>query len=82
MCQNTRPGEDTMSHMTERMPSWMGSSSKESALPMGCKVKIEKQVTGAGELSSYPDTVEQITKNQEREVAKIRRHKISEGERE
>lgn len=67
---------------TKRYPSWMGSPKSGEFLPMGCKAKKEAGMEGAGGLDKYPDTFEAVQSVQKREVAKLKAHKVSDGERE
>jgi len=62
--------------------SWMGSSSKESPLPMGSKMKSESSAEGDGHIGTmYPDTTEKIKADQMKGVQKMKAHKIKEGYR-
>lgn len=63
-----------------RIPSWIDGGSE--ILPMGCKMKHEAHMEGAGQVAHYPDTYEAVQSVQKREVAKIHGHKIVQGERE
>ena len=63
--------------------SWMGGKGKDSVMPDGpYKTKAEMSAGGEGHLgSTYPDTTEDIRRDQEKCNAKIRGHHIKEGYR-
>ncbi len=61
--------------------SWMGSSSKESPLPMNSKMKQESSSEGFGELSHYEDTTETIKSQQEMNKKKVHGHPQKPGHR-
>ncbi len=55
--------------------SWMGSSSKDSVLPLGDKVKHESSAEGAGHASQYEDTTEDVKAAQVHNKNKVESHK-------
>ncbi len=61
--------------------SWMGSSSKESPLPMQSKMKQESSSEGFGSLSHYEDTTETIKAQQEMNKKKVHGHPQKPGHR-
>lgn len=54
--------------------AWCGKSSKESPLPMGCKMKQFNSAEGAGEVMKYEDTTEAIKAGQMEGNKKIKAH--------
>lgn len=54
--------------------NWIGSSSKESPLPMHSKMKQEHSADGAGSLSHYEDTTETIRAQQVMGEKKMKSH--------
>lgn len=54
--------------------SWAGSSSKESPLPMGSKMKQYSSAEGAGSEMDYEDTTEKVKSQQEMGVGKVKSH--------
>ena len=66
-----------MAKVRDANPSWIGSGTKDSVLPMGAKMKVEPSVTGAGALgAAYPDTAESKRKIQEAQIKSINSHKV------
>jgi hypothetical protein len=63
--------------------SWMGGPGKNSVLPDGPhKTKAEMSAEGAGHLGSeYPDTTEQIHRDQNMGIGKAKGHAIKPGYR-
>lgn len=61
--------------------SWMGSSSAQSPLPMGCKMKQESSAEGFGGLGMYADTTEAIKSQQMMNKAKVNSHPQKSGYR-
>lgn len=61
--------------------SWMGARGKDSVFPSGPhKTKTEMSAEGSGHLGSmYPDTTEDIRRDQEKGNAKIKAHPIKPG---
>ncbi len=62
---------------------WAGGRGKDSVLPDGPhKVKTERSAEGAGHLgSTYPDTTEEIYRDQEAGIRKAEGRKIKPGYR-
>lgn len=62
---------------------WAGGPGKNSVLPDGPhKTKVETSAEGAGHLGTmYPDTTEQIKRDQLKGVAKVKAHPMKEGYR-
>lgn len=60
---------------------WAGSGSKESVFPMQAKMKQEKSANGAGSLSMYDDTTENIKRDQEAAEGKIKGRPLKAGYR-
>jgi hypothetical protein len=54
--------------------SWIGKGNKDSVFPMGCKCKNESSAEGAGSLSKYEDTTDEIKKSQDMGIAKVKAH--------
>jgi hypothetical protein len=61
-----------MAKMINDHSFWAGNSTEESVLPLGNKIKKVSSAEGAGHLSKYEDTEEEIvaTQRKEREIAK------------
>ena len=55
--------------------SWMGSAGKDMVMPMGVKTKSERSAEGAGAVSKYEDTTEEIHAQQEMGIRKAEGHK-------
>ena len=55
--------------------SWMGKGGKDSVLPLGNKVKHESSAEGAGHMSKYEDTTEDIKASQEHNKRQTEKHK-------
>jgi hypothetical protein len=60
---------------------WAGGKSKGSVFPEGAKTKEEKSADGAGGVMDYPDTTEDIKRDQDQGEGKIRAHKTKTGYR-
>lgn len=61
---------------------WAGGKSKGSVFPEGVHTKEEKSAEGSGHLGmEYPDTTEQIRRDQMMGDAKAKAHKMKEGYR-
>ena len=60
---------------------WGGSSSKESVLPLGSKMKQESSAEGSGALGYYEDTTQAIKSQQEMSVRKVKSHPHKAGTR-
>jgi hypothetical protein len=60
--------------------SWMGKGS-EYPLPMGSKMKRVESAEGAGSLSKYEDTNEEIVKTQKAGDSKIKGRPLKDGYR-
>lgn len=54
--------------------SWMGSGSNGTVLSQGVKTKMESSAEGAGHLSNYEDTTEEIKTQQMKGIAKAKSH--------
>ncbi len=52
--------------------NWIGSSSKESPLPMNSKMKQFTSAVGAGGEMDYEDTTEEIKQQQDKGISKIK----------
>ena len=62
--------------------SWVGGASKGSVFPDGPhKVKNESSADGAGSLSRYQDTTEEIKKSQMHAQAKIKARPLANNNR-
>lgn len=61
--------------------SWIGARGKEYPLPMGDKMKSESSAEGAGAMMNYPDTTEDIKRDQLAGVAKIKSKPMKPGYR-
>lgn len=62
--------------------SWVGSSPKNVPLPDGAKMKSMRSAEGAGHLgSTYPDTEEQVLRDQNAGIGKAKSHAIKPGYR-
>jgi hypothetical protein len=61
--------------------SWIGSSSKESPLPMNSKMMQEHSAEGFGALSHYEDTTDTIMSQQEMAKKKVHGHPQKAGHR-
>lgn len=61
--------------------SWAGGSSKESPLPMGCKMKQFSSADGVGGLGMYADTTEAIKSQQMMNKSKVNGHPQKSGYR-
>lgn len=63
--------------------SWMGAPGKDTVFPSGpYKTKEEHSAEGSGHLgSTYPDTTEQIRRDQMKADSKVKAHKMKEGYR-
>jgi hypothetical protein len=59
--------------------SWIGSSSKESPLPMKSKMMQESSAEGFGALNKYEDTTEAIKSQQEMNKKKVHGHPMKPG---
>ena len=60
---------------------WAGGPSKGSVFPEGAKVKEEKSAEGAGGIMDYPDTTEDIVRDQKAGEGKIRSKPMKPGYR-
>lgn len=60
---------------------WGGGPSKESVLAKGVKEKSESSAQGAGSLSRYQDTTEEIKKSQMHGIGKIHSHPLKDNNR-
>lgn len=54
--------------------SFCGSSTEDSPLPMGCKMKRVESAEGAGSVMKYEDTNERIVQTQREGVKKTKAH--------
>ncbi len=62
--------------------AWMGKGGKGVVMPDGAKVKSMKSAEGAGHLgSTYPDTDEQIHRDQNAGISKAKSHAMKPGYR-
>lgn len=62
--------------------SWIGAGGKESPFSMESKMKQEQSADGAGALNmDYPDTTENIKRDQVKGQSKIHSHKMKPGYR-
>ncbi len=53
---------------------WAGKGSKESPFPMNSKMKQYTSAEGAGAVSKYEDTTEEIHAQQEKGISKAKGH--------
>lgn len=60
---------------------WAGKGSEESVLPLGSKMKRMDSAEGAGEVSRYQDTEQEILRAQEDGERKVDRHRMKDGYR-
>jgi hypothetical protein len=60
---------------------WAGGPQEGNAVPVGTRAKMESSAEGAGHLSDYPDTSEDIKKGQMAAVGKIKANPIKPGYR-
>ncbi len=71
-----------MSRRIDDHSFWAGSKSKDSVFPKGAHHKHEKSASGAGALDEgYPDTSEEILRDQNEGVKHIKNHKMKTGYR-
>lgn len=62
--------------------SWMGAPGKGMVLPDGAKMKEEESSDGAGALNmDYPDTTENIRRDQMKGQSEVHKHKMKPGYR-
>lgn len=62
--------------------SWVGKGGKDSVFPAGNKVKHEFSAEGSAHLGAeYPDTTEDIKRDQDHSASKVKSHKIKPGYR-
>jgi hypothetical protein len=61
--------------------NWIGSSSKESPLPMNSKMKQYSSAEGSGAVSKYEDTTETIKEQQNMNISKAKSHGMKPGYR-
>jgi hypothetical protein len=54
--------------------SWIGGAGKNMVMPMGVHTKAERSAEGAGGLSKYEDTTEEIHSQQEMGIRKAKGH--------
>lgn len=60
---------------------WAGSKSKDSVFPKGVKTKHFESAEGAGAIADYPDTIEDIKRDQEAAIRKAEGRKLKPGYR-
>jgi hypothetical protein len=61
---------------------WAGGKPKGSVFPDGAKMKEERSAEGTGHLGmEYPDTTEDIRRDQMHGDSKVKSHKMKEGYR-
>lgn len=62
--------------------AWMGKGGEHGPLPMESKMKQEHSAEGAGHLGmEYPDTTEEIRRDQMKADSHVKGHKIKAGYR-
>lgn len=61
--------------------SWVGKGSKGSVFADGAKVKEYRSAEGAGKISSYPDSSEEVLRDQSGGVSKLKSRPMKEGYR-
>lgn len=61
--------------------NWMGAPSKESPLPMNCKMKQETSAASFGALGTYEDDTDAIKRQQNMNTSKVHGHPQKPGHR-